>query len=139
MVPMGGEDLDQRVLASLPVGPEHGGDQWWLFVSTCTVCGQGWMIAQESRLYDNYYLRRISPAEMVQIADDACWPDDFLTFEKILRLGRTMSTPPRFLDPRSPGLVWTAEDLRRERPDISTEEIAYLLGVPVAQAKRLSQ
>jgi hypothetical protein len=50
-----------------------------------------------------------------------------------------MSKPWTFLDPRSPALIDTAEDLRRERPGISIEEIAYLLAISVSDAKRLLQ
>jgi hypothetical protein len=34
-------------------------------------------------------------------------------------------------------LVWTVEDLRKERPDISANEIGNLLGVSEAHASKL--
>jgi len=33
--------------------------------------------------------------------------------------------------------VWTVQDLRKERPDISVQEIAHLLGVSSEHAERL--
>jgi hypothetical protein len=138
VVPMGGDGLDERVFASLEETVKHGGDQWWLYLSSCQACGQNWMIAQDERIYDNYYLRRISAITRQGIDERGEWPDEFLTYEKVLRLGRTMGPAWTFADPRSPALVWTAEDLRRERPDISVEEIAYLLAIPIPQAANLS-
>lgn len=139
VVPMGMDGLDERVFASLEQVIEHGGDQWWLYLSECLKCSQSWMIAQDERIYDNYYLRRIAPSVRQAIIDLGQWPDEFLTYEQVLRLGRAMSKPWTFLDPRSPGLVWTAEDLRRERPDISFDEIAYLLAISVSDATKLLQ
>lgn len=139
VIPMGMDGLDERVFASLETSKEHGGDQWWLFVANCLTCSQSWMIAQDSRIYDNYYMRRLEPVVRLAIVEHSQWPDEFLTYEQVLRLGRTTSKPWIFLDPRSPGLVWTAEDLRRERPGISVEEIADLLAIPVADAVRLPQ
>jgi hypothetical protein len=136
---MGMDGLDERVFASLERIIEHGGDQWWLYVSNCLRCSQDWMIAQDERIYDNYYLRRLAPSVRKAILEHAQWPDEFLTYEQILRLGRTMSKPWTFLDPRSPALVRTAEDLRHERPDISFDEIAYLLAIPEPDAVRLLQ
>jgi hypothetical protein len=138
VVPIGGDGLDERVFASLEEVIRHGGDQWWLYLSLCRVCRQNWMIAQDERIHDNYYLRRLSPTVARAIADEGQWPDEFLTYEQVLRLGRTMSTPWRFVDPRSPALVYPAEDLRRERPNITVEEIAYLLAISVPDAARLS-
>jgi hypothetical protein len=139
VVPMGMDGLDERVLASLERIVEHGGDQWWLYVSRCDKCSQSWMIAQDERIYDNYYLRRLAPSVCQAIVEHAHWPGEFLTYEQVLRLGRTLSKPWTFLDPRSPGLVWTAEDLRRERPNITIDEIADLLAISVADAGRLLQ
>ena len=138
VVPMGGDGLDERVFASLDQILAHGGDQWWLYISSCQVCSQSWMIAQDERIYDNFYLRRLSPSVCREIVENAHWPDEFLTYEQVLRLGRTMSRPVTFLDPRSPALVCTAEDLRRERARISLEEISYLLAIPVSDAANLT-
>lgn len=136
---MGGDGLDERVFESLERTRDHGGDQWWLYLSRCSVCSQDWLVAQDERIYDNYYLKRLGPAEAREIVEANCWPEDFMTYERVLRLGRTLSKAWSFFDPCSPSLVWTAEDLRKERPDITVEEIAYLLAMePEALARLLS-
>lgn len=138
VVGMGDPDgLDERLFATLDLVQDHGGDQWWLYVSTCSACGQSWMVAQDERIHDNYYLKRISLETMREIINHSRWPDDFLRYEKVLRLGRDSGRVAQFLDPRSPALIDTAKDLRRERPDISVEEIAYVLAVPTKAVARL--
>jgi len=137
VVPMGGDGLDERVFASLEKLCDHGGGQWWLYLSECSVCSQHWMVAQDERIYDNFYLKRLKGPEAEDIRQRRTWPTEFATYEKVLRLGRTLNSPCIFLDPLDSALVWTKDDLRRERPDISIKEIAYLLGIPVATAAKL--
>lgn len=60
---MGSDALDERVFTSLEQIIERGGEQWWLYVSHCLKCSQVWMIAQDDRIYDNYYLRRLLASE----------------------------------------------------------------------------
>jgi len=137
VVPMGGEGRDERIFAHLDRIRDHGGDQWWLYLSVCATCGQNWMVAQDDRIYDTFYLHRLDPQAADAIRREGQWPAEFLTYERVLSLGRTWSKAWTFLDPRSPALVWAAEDLRRERPEISVDEIADLLGIPVRNAARL--
>jgi len=137
VLPMGGIGLDRLVLASFQQTVKHGGDQWWLYISTCLVCRQDWMVAQDERIYDNFYIRRIQPSATKEALELDWWPEEFLTYERVLQLGRANGKIWRFLDSRSPALVTTAEELRRERPDISIEEIAYLLGIPRSQEASL--
>lgn len=131
------DDLDRRILATLESVQDHGGEQWWLYAATCTRCGQHWMIAQESRIHDNYCLRRISGEDMQAICSRGIWPDDFLRFEQVLRLEAEAGHIARFLNPREAVLVDTANDLRRERPEISVAEIAFVLALSIGEAKRL--
>jgi hypothetical protein len=134
---MGGDGQDERVFATLNNVRDHGADLWWLYLSRCSACEQDWLVAQDDCIYDNYYLRRIAPSEIREIGESGRWPDDFISYERVLRLGRTLSQPWTFLDPRSPALVWTAEELVKERPSITAEEIAYLLGIEPKAAARL--
>lgn len=136
-VPMGGDGLDERVFATLETVCEHGGDQWWLYLSKCTACGRNWMVAQEERIFDDYFLSRLDEGTAYQITAEGRWPAEFLTYEAVLKAGREMSQPCIFADALSPSLVWTAEDLRKERPKITIEEIAHLVGVSPAHAARL--
>lgn len=134
---MGGDGLDERVFATLETTCKYGADLWWLYLSKCNACAQDWMVAQDERIYDNYYLKRLGPSEARETRENGRWPDDFITYERVLKLGRTLSRPWTFLDPRSPALIWTAEDLMRERSDITVEEIAYLLAIEPEAAARL--
>ncbi|MFM6830647.1 MAG: hypothetical protein ACKOVA_10005 [Novosphingobium sp.] len=137
VVPMGGKGLDELVFSSFKETIKHDGDKWWLYVSTCLACRQEWMVAQDERIYDNFYLRRIGRDQLREILDFNWWPEEFLTYERVLALGKMTRRYWSFLDARSPALVTTAEDLRRERPEISIEEIANLLSIPAAQAGNL--
>lgn len=136
-VPMGGDGLDERVFATVENVLDHDGDAWWLHLSQCRACGQYWMIAQEERIFDEHFLRQLTVDEANRISVNAEWPVEFLSYERVLKTGHALRIRPCvFLERLSPSLVWTAEDLRRERPDISVEEIALLLGVSSTQAKR---
>lgn len=135
---MGGDGLDERVFATVENVVDHGGEAWWLHLSQCRACGQNWMIAQEERIFDEHFLRRLTVDESNRISVNAEWPVEFITYERVLMTGHALRIRPcTFLDRLSPSLVWTVEDLRTERPDISVEEIALLLGVTATQAKRL--
>jgi hypothetical protein len=96
------------------------------------------MIAQEERIFDEHFLRRLTVDEANRISAQAEWPVEFLTYERVLKTGHALGIRPCiFLERISPSLVWTAEDLRRERPDMAVKEISLLLGVTEEQAKRL--
>jgi hypothetical protein len=136
-IPMGGDGLDERVFATIEMISDHGGDLWWLHLSKCSACGQNWMVAQEERIFDEYFLRRLDAAEAAQITGEGLWPSEFITYERVLKIGRTFSQPYIFLEALAPSLIWTADDLRKERPDITVEEIAYLVGVTPKHAARL--
>jgi len=137
VIRMTGDGLHERVFATLDQVRKHGGCQWWLYASICNVCGQGWMIAQDERIHDNFYLKRLSADALKRILEYDSWPNDFLTFEQVLRIGVESGNICRLLDPHSPDLVHTVEDLRRERPDISEDQIAALLGISIGAASEL--
>lgn len=137
VIRMGGDFYSEQVFAHFDPIMDYGQEKWWLYISHCRTCAQDWMIAQDDRIYDNFYLRRIPPSTRKTIEEGSQWPDEFLTYEQVLRLGRTTGEVWTFLNPRSPALIATAEDLRCERPDISFDEIAYLLAISVPDAARL--
>lgn len=137
IIPMGGDGLDTRFFATIKEIRPYGRDLWWLHLSFCKVCGQNWMIAQEERIYDDYMLKRLTVEEARQIVDNDKWPDDFLTYAKVLKVGQTLSEACRFLDPMSYSLIDTVQDLRRDKPDIATAEIATLLGITAEHVNEL--
>lgn len=137
VVPMGGDDLDERVFATLDLIKNHGGQRWWLYVSACNACGQNWMVAQDERIHDNYCLKRISSMTFHEIVEHSRWPDDFLRYEDVLRYERDAGSVAQFVDPQSPALAYTVVELLSERPGISLQEIAYVLAVSPEDAKKL--
>jgi hypothetical protein len=89
VIGMGDPDgLDDRMVSTFDRVEDHGGEQWWLYASTCSVCGQNWMVAQDERIHDNYVLKRIDAAVMQKIVQSSHWPQDFLRYEDVLRLER---------------------------------------------------
>lgn len=94
------------------------------------------MIAQEERIFDEYFMRRVSEAEAEAIMEGH-WPDDFMTYERVLEIGHKFAKPCIFFDPLASSLIWTAHDLRKERPEIAVDEVARLLGVTPKNAARL--
>ena len=136
VVPMGMDGLDERVFSTLDIVCRHGGDPWWLAAYRCTACGQHWMVAQEERIFDDFFMRRLDDAE-AECVRSGRWPDDFLTYERVLAIGNALSNPCRFADPLASALVWTADDLKKARPEVTVEEIAALLGVTPVHARRL--
>jgi hypothetical protein len=139
VIPMGGDGLDERVFATVDRVRDHGGAQWGLYLSRCSQCGQHWMIAQEERIYDAYFLKRLSAEEVDAIHAEQRWPEDFLAYEHVLQMGRAHGPPFTFLDRRSPTLIDTIADLRRERPTITTGHIADLLGISAKRVSRLAR
>lgn len=131
------ESLDERIFSTLDRIKEHGGEQWWLYAATCDACGASWMIAQDERIHDNFYLKRVDAKTLEEIVNLSRWPDDFLRYEQVLRLGRQSGETAHFLNPQSPALVKTVDDLRRERPEIPCEEIAYILDISLELVEKL--
>jgi hypothetical protein len=136
-VPMGGDGRDERVFATIEPIKGHSEELWWLYLAKCTACGQHWMVAQETRIFDEHFLRRLDPGDTQQILSKGRWPAEFLTYERVLKIGRELSQPCRFLETLAPSLVWTAEDLHKARPSITLDEIAYLIGVTPEHASQL--
>lgn len=142
LIPMGGEvDAQDRfrsdhVFATFEEVAKFGRSKWWLYISKCRECSTIWLIAQDERIYDNWYLARVDDTVLVAaLAGD--WPRHFFSYEDVLAVGRKLGTPPIFLSLNSPALVDTVADLQQERPSISDNEIASLLGVSQRHATNL--
>ena len=135
-IPMGGDFYSETIFKSLETVAEFGRDKWWLYISKCKICRELWMVAQDDRIYDDFFLNRIDEVALGN-ARLGIWPDVFLTYESVLAFGRKLSSPPRFLEPLAYSLQWTVEDLQKERPEISGGEIANLLGLTPGHAAKL--
>lgn len=135
-VPMGADFYFEKVFETLVKDVEFGEEKWWLYISTCSVCQTHWLIAQDDRIYDDFFMKRIS-AEELDAARAGKWPATFSTYENVLASGRKASNPPRFFEKFAASLIWTVQDLRRDRPEIGPQEIAYLLGLSGDHAAKL--
>jgi hypothetical protein len=135
VVGMGSDGRDERIFATLERVADHGAHAWWLYASRCSACGQDWMVAQEERIHDNFYLKRLSGAEMKMIEERNEWPPDFVRFEDVIKLGPDHKQVARFFDTND--LTDTVKELMEARSDISASEIAYLFVLSEREAKRL--
>ncbi|MEP3226622.1 MAG: hypothetical protein ABJO01_11655 [Parasphingorhabdus sp.] len=135
-IPMGFDGDDERFFANLTEILNYGEKKWWLYISKCGRCETLWMVGQDDRHYDDYFLNRISNHQLDN-AQKGDWPELFFTYERMLALGRDLSTAPIYCDPASPGLKWTVEDLLKERPAITQDEISDVLGISVEHASWL--
>ena len=134
-VPMGGNGLDQKLLATLKEVKAYGTEKWWLYLGKCSSCHQNWLVAQEERIFDEHFLKRLTNEQATGIIKADEWTQEFFTYENVLRTGKKLSTHCKFLDYLAASLIWSAEDLQRDRPDITTDEIAELLGIDRDQAE----
>jgi hypothetical protein len=135
-IPMGGDFYFEKVFDTLDQLVEFGPEKWWLYISKCRCCATVWLIAQDDRIYDEFYFLRIDDAALAD-ARRGRWPPQFQTYKDLLGTGRKLSNPPRFLDPMAGSLQWAVEDLLKERPAISTKEIGNLLGLSERHASAL--
>ena len=135
-IPMGGDFYFEKVFEPLEEVIRYGPERWWLYISRCGTCSTNWLVAQDERIYDEFFMKRLSDAE-VERAKAGQWPEQFQSYGDVLSVGCATSNPPRFLDPMAASLIWTAEDLLRERSDIKTQEVARVLGLSDRHAERL--
>jgi len=126
---MGMDGLDERVFSTVRKVCAHDGDAWWLYLAECRACGQSWMVAQEGWIFDNHFLKRLDPIEVHKIVQEQLWPSDFLTYERVLSVGRRLSQPCGFFELLTPSLVYAVEELQKKRRTITVGEVAYLTGI----------
>lgn len=133
-VAMGGSQLEdgrfyhEKVFSTLHEAASFGQEKWWLYISKCDRCEAVWLVAQDDRIYDEFFLVRIGEADLIE-AIAGHWPPAFQSYEQVLAAGLELSQPPRFVDPMAMSLQWTVEDLLHERLDVGVDRIAALLGL----------
>ena len=129
-IPMGFDRLDESFFSTLERVRHYGEPRWWLDWYGCGKCGTQWLIATDSRHYDDYFLRRLNKPECDRIRQGD-WPETFATYEEVLALGKDVSTPPVWTNTRNGSLVWTVADMIAARPGITDSEMAHLMGIPL--------
>jgi hypothetical protein len=125
-----------RIFATLTRIKTHE-SRWWLNLFLCDECGDYWLHAQESRINDVDFFKRLDQAIVEKIAYANDWPNDFKTYEDLLFLGMQNNRSVRFDDPLSDSLIYTVKDLTNDRPSITTKELAALLSVSEKQVAAL--
>lgn len=134
-----GDDDEEIVFRTFAKRAERGEPFWWLKAVECRGCGQWWLVAEELRINDVYFLKRMSLAEVHRILESDSWPEDFDKYETLLRLGLYRGYRWRFDDPMARALRFTVEDLASERPGIKVSELAELLNLNVYEAEQLAR
>jgi hypothetical protein len=94
-------------------------------------------VAQEDLIADLLFFRELSEVEAHCIISASQWPVDFDLYWKLIEAGRDAGHRSRFIDPAAPALRHATTLIRRERPEISVEELAALLGVSPGNAADL--
>jgi hypothetical protein len=131
------DGLDDRFFGTVKNVKDFGQSKFWLYMAQCTRCEQNWLVAQEERIFDEYFLARLSQAQSRGILENDIWPERFSSYEGVLRLGGSVVSHCQFIDTVAWSLVWSAEELRKERPDITIAEIADLLGITESRAEKV--
>jgi hypothetical protein len=116
VVPMGDHD---EVFRSLKIVRRRGMPWWWLYASTCSACGQTWLVAQEERHNDLFILRRLDKVAVGHLLGAKVWPAEFDRYETLLEIGRAAGRSVPFIDVSDSPLLQTVTDLARERPGVS--------------------
>ena len=93
------------------------------------------MVAQEERIHDNFYLKRLDPDQMRRVVERNDWPSDFMVFEDVIRLGPDNNQACHFCD--TDDLTDTVKELMEAREEISSGEVAYLFCISGREAERL--
>ena len=134
---MGGDWFFEAFFATQNTISKPQTDQWWLYISHCNICDTNWLVAQEERIHDMFYVKRVSD-QIVQDANNGRWPSHFQTYADVLRVGVELGCrQARFVDPMSGALQVTVEDLLQTHPKISAQEIGQMLGVDTKHAQSL--
>ena len=116
---------------------ERGGKYWWLYMSQCSICKTNWLIAQEERHNDDFHLLRLNQDQVKLIHNKNVWPTEFDDYENLLILSKKAGHSVRFIDPLNSSMIYTVDDLIRNRPNINSEEIANFLNVELEVANKL--
>lgn len=133
-------DEVEAVLRTMDKRALRGEPHWWLAAYQCRECGEWWLLAQESRINDVYFLKRLSAQQGEAIAKEGRWPTDFDRYETLLRLGRERGHRVRYVEPLdSSELLYTTIDLAKERPGIRVSELAELLNLEGSVAKLIAK
>jgi len=135
---MGSENADEA-FETLVRRKERGMPFWWLLLYQCSKCQQWWLVGQEERHNDDFCLQRLKPDIADKIMHNNDWPDTFDKYETMLHWSHEAGHSVRFDDPMNSSLLYTVEDLARERPGIAISELAKLLNLDIPLATAIAK
>jgi hypothetical protein len=125
------------VFRTLQMVRKRGMPWWWLYASTCTACGQTWLVAQEDH-NDLFIMLRLSQLATEQLLRDENWPSDFDRYERLLEIGRRAGHSVRYLNAADSPLLHNITELACERPGLRVSELALLLNLDQSIASDLA-
>lgn len=110
---------------------------WQLLLGKCKQCSQYWLIAEEFSINDIELLKRLDNAVADKIIQKNEWPEHFKTLEELLAIGKLNDRSVRFVDYVARGLIEAVQELKKDRPNITLAEIAFLLNIDEVRAQAL--
>ena len=131
-----GSELDEKVFATLDKIKSYGQSKWWLDYFKCKICNQPWLVAEDQRINDVNYLKRITTSDEEGIINNNAWPPYFQTYAELFKIAKKYNIKVRWLDHAS-SLEWAVEDMIAENKHITVKEIAYLLDIKIKLAKKI--
>lgn len=136
-IEMGGDWFFEKFFSTLTVFAKPSPEKWWLYASQCSVCGTNWLVAQEERIHDMFYVMRLNDETTSEVKRGR-WPKTFATYADVLDVGVKLDVrQAQFVDPMSGALQITVEELLQTVPKITVEEIGLKLGIEPQHAQLL--
>lgn len=136
-IEMGGDWFFEKFFSTLTIFAKPPPEKWWLYASKCSVCGTSWLVAQEERIHDMFYVERMSDVAVSEIKRNQ-WPTRFQTYADVLDVGVKLEVrKAQFIDPMSGALQVTVEELLQADPEISANNIGSKLGISRDHAESL--
>ena len=133
-----GSERELLIFNSLEEIKSHGDPYWWLSLCRCKICHQNWLVAQETRHYDENCYKRLNQGIAEEILHTNNWPPYFKKYEELLLLCKTTGRKVMYVDPiNSIELFYTISDLAKENPNIKILRIMELLNLDAETASIL--
>lgn len=104
----------------------------WRRLCLCSKCNQYWLMAYDEIAFDVDYLKRLNNFDAENIIINDQWPKYFEKLEELITLARDFGHSFICIGDYVP-LIYCVEELKKERPSITSSEIASLLGATEEQ------
>lgn len=136
-IEMGGDWFFEKFFAKMTQVAKPETDQWWLYISRCNICTTNWLVAQEERIHDMFYVQRIADQAVFE-AQNGKWPAQFQTYADVLDVGVRLGVrQAQFVDRVSGAVQITVEELLQTGAKISAQDVGKALGISAEHAQIL--